>query len=170
MSWLSASHNSYIRSFVSHPQLFRPWIPTSARHRRRTPTIHRGSAQRTIAVRPTGRLQVTRQRSGTGRPSFTEDGRVRRPCPNQRIVASEAEEGDNAPRLTLHACIGKRIPINRNFAACQGKAAVQNNSSKTSALPILSCGEFASDFRDSQGYTAFCTVQLNGKVILDRRL
>ncbi len=29
MSWLSASHNSYIRSFVSHPQLFRPWIPNS---------------------------------------------------------------------------------------------------------------------------------------------
>src|SRR5208337_1146224 len=74
-----------------------------ARHRRRTPTIHRGSAQRTIAIRPTGRLQVTRQRSGTGRPSGAEDGRVSRPCPNQRIVASEAEEGDNAPRLTLHA-------------------------------------------------------------------
>ena len=34
----------------------------------------------------------------------------------------------------------------------------------------MSCGEFASDFRDSQGYTAFCTVQLNKKVILDRRL
>src|SRR5271165_2682450 len=50
------------------------------------------------------------------------------------------------------------------------KAAVQNNFSKTFALPVLSCGEFASDFRDSQGYTAFCTVQLNKKVILDRRL
>ena len=31
MSWLSASHNSYIRSFVSHPQLLRPWILSSAR-------------------------------------------------------------------------------------------------------------------------------------------
>jgi hypothetical protein len=50
------------------------------------------------------------------------------------------------------------------------KAAVQNNFFKTFALPVLSCGEFASDFRDSQGYTAFCTVQLNKKVILDRRL
>ena len=30
MSWLSASHNSYIRSFVSHPQLLRPLIPSSA--------------------------------------------------------------------------------------------------------------------------------------------
>src|SRR5271167_2815518 len=52
----------------------------------------------------------------------------------------------------------------------EAKAAVQNNFSKTFALPVLSCGEFASDFRDSQGYTAFCTVQLNKKVILDRRL
>ncbi len=49
-------------------------------------------------------------------------------------------------------------------------AAVQNNFSKTFALPVLSCGKFASDFRDLQGYTAFCTVQLNKKVILDRRL
>ena len=46
------------------------------------------------------------------------------------------------------------------------KTAVQNNFSKTSTLPVLSCGEFASDFRDSQGYTAFCTVQLNKNVIL----
>ena len=30
--------------------LFRPWIPNSARHRRRTPTIHRGRAQRTISA------------------------------------------------------------------------------------------------------------------------
>jgi len=49
-------------------------------------------------------------------------------------------------------------------------AAVQNNFSKTSTPPVLSCGEFASDFRDWQGYTALCTVQLNGKLILDRRL
>ncbi len=62
---------------------------------------------------------MTRQRPEAGRPAVAEDGRVRRPCPNQRIVASEAEEGDNASRLTLHACIGKRIPVNRNFAACQ---------------------------------------------------
>ncbi|MGZ3388623.1 MAG: hypothetical protein ACXVCF_03425, partial [Isosphaeraceae bacterium] len=27
----SDSHNSYIRSFVSHPQLFRPWIPNLMR-------------------------------------------------------------------------------------------------------------------------------------------
>ena len=35
------------------------------------------------AVRPTGGLQVTRRRSGTGRPAVAEDGRVRRTCPNQ---------------------------------------------------------------------------------------
>jgi len=40
-------------------------------------------------VRTTGGLQVTGQRSGTGRPSVAEDGRVRRRCPNQPIVASE---------------------------------------------------------------------------------
>ena len=47
-----------------------------ARHRWRTPTIHRGSAERRIGVRPTGGLQVTRQRSETGRPAVADDERV----------------------------------------------------------------------------------------------
>src|SRR5271166_6923908 len=47
-----------------------------ARHRWRTPTIHRGSAERRIGVRPTGGLQVTRQRSETGRPAVADDDRV----------------------------------------------------------------------------------------------
>jgi len=82
-----------------------------ARHRRRTPTIHRGSTQRTIsagswfwggppdpAVRPPVGLLVTRQRSGTGRPSVEEHGRVRRPCPNQRNK-SDRKENTRQPQL-----------------------------------------------------------------------
>jgi hypothetical protein len=44
---------------------------------------------------PTVGLQVTRQRSGTGRPSVEEDGRVRRPCPNQL----------NSSLATRHSCV-----------------------------------------------------------------
>jgi hypothetical protein len=38
------------RTFLDklRPQLLRAWIPSSARHRRWTPTIHRGRAQRTM--------------------------------------------------------------------------------------------------------------------------
>src|SRR5271157_558853 len=45
------------------------------------------------AVRPTVGPQVTRRRSGTGRPVVAEDGRVRRPCPNQpsRYLVQTAE-------------------------------------------------------------------------------
>src|SRR5271157_1470437 len=42
------------------------------------PFVRRGSPD--PAVRPTEGLQVTRRRSGT---AVAEDGRVRRPCPNQ---------------------------------------------------------------------------------------
>src|SRR5208337_4710866 len=50
-------------------------------------------------VRPTGGLQVTRQRSGTGRPAVAEDGRVsRRRCPNQRYK-SERKENMRRPQL-----------------------------------------------------------------------
>ena len=40
------------RTFLDQlrPQLFRPWIPNSARHRRWTPMIHRGRARRTISA------------------------------------------------------------------------------------------------------------------------
>src|SRR5208337_5355267 len=43
-------------------------------------------------------LQVTRQRSGTESPSVEEDGRVRRPCPNQRNK-SERKENMRQPQL-----------------------------------------------------------------------
>src|SRR5208337_4968369 len=43
-------------------------------------------------------LQVTRQRPGTERPSVEEDGRVRRPCPNQRNK-SERKENMRQPQL-----------------------------------------------------------------------
>jgi len=69
-----------------------------ARHRWRTPTIHRGSAERRIGVRPTGGLQVTRQRSETGRHAVADDERVRRPCPNQRIK-SDRKENTRQPQL-----------------------------------------------------------------------
>ena|GEM_PF-2114495 len=58
--------------------------------------VRRGSPD--PAVRPTGGLQVTRRRSGTGRPAVAEDGRVRRPCPNQRNK-SERKENTSQPQL-----------------------------------------------------------------------
>src|SRR5208337_4925824 len=69
-----------------------------ARHRWGTPTSHRGSAERTIAVRPTGGLRVTRQRSEAGRHAIADDERVRRPCPNQRSK-SERKESTPQPQL-----------------------------------------------------------------------
>jgi hypothetical protein len=53
------------------------------------------------AVRPTGGLQVTRQRSGTGRPAVAEDGRVRRPCPNQHS-GDPARTSTLSPSLQIH--------------------------------------------------------------------
>jgi len=43
-------------------------------------------------------VQVTRHRSGTGRPSVEEDGRVRRPRPNQRNK-SDGKENTRQPQL-----------------------------------------------------------------------
>jgi hypothetical protein len=43
-------------------------------------------------------LQVTRRRLGRGRPSVAEDGRVRRPCSNQRNK-SERKENTRQPQL-----------------------------------------------------------------------
>src|SRR5271157_4097093 len=51
------------------------------------------------AVRPTGGLQVTRQRSGTGRPAVAEDGRVRGPVPEP--AQSIREERKHATTATL---------------------------------------------------------------------
>ena len=41
--------------------------------------------------------QVTRLRPGTGRPSVAEDGRVRRPCPNQPGCASPRSPRSDNP-------------------------------------------------------------------------
>src|SRR5208337_3595423 len=58
--------------------------------------VRRGSPD--PAVRPAGGLQVTRRRSGTGRPAVAEDGRVRRPCPNQAPPAVLSPTGRRRPR------------------------------------------------------------------------
>src|SRR5271157_1106581 len=50
--------------------------------------VRRGSPDPT--VRPTGGLQVTRRRSGTGRPAVAEDGRVRRPLPEPAFEAPDS--------------------------------------------------------------------------------
>ncbi len=68
-------------------------------------------------VRPTGGLQVTRQRSGTGRPAVAEDGRVRRPWPNQHLLdhvtetrtgtEDQEQEGDEAEQETDGTAFGR---------------------------------------------------------------
>ncbi len=73
--------------FTAH--LFSPWIPSSARHRRWTPMIHRGRARRRIGVRPTGGLQVTSQRSAAGGLAVADDERVGRPSPNEDLRSGE---------------------------------------------------------------------------------
>src|SRR5208282_2903990 len=102
---------------LSRPSKTRPTIPIK---RQSTPPRNTPSPPRTLlrsnehprhdsschvrrgspdpAVRPTGGLQVTRRRSGTGRPAVAEDGRVRRPCPNQRNK-SERKENTSQPQL-----------------------------------------------------------------------
>src|SRR5271166_2770872 len=67
-------------------------------HRRWTPMIHRGRARRTIAVRPTGGLQVTRQQSEAGRPAVADDEQVRSPCSNQ-LSKSNRKENTRQPQL-----------------------------------------------------------------------
>jgi len=55
--------------------------------------------------------QVTRLRPGTGRPSVAEDGRVRRPCPNQPGGASpRSPRSDNPiPCLVPHTGNGATV-------------------------------------------------------------
>jgi len=65
------------------------WTPAVSR------TAGSGDPRRTKNAERRGLETLTERR--------TPNGEVSRPCPNQRIVASEAAEGDNAPRLTLHA-------------------------------------------------------------------
>jgi len=60
---------------------------------------------------------VTRRRSGTGRPVVAEDGRVRRPCPNQPGGASRrSQRWDNQiPCLVPHT--GNRVSVVRGLVS-----------------------------------------------------
>ena len=82
-----------------------------ARHQWRTPTIHRGSAERRIGVRATGGLQVTRQRSETGRHAVADDEPVRRPCPcpNQRIKSDRKENTRQLQLCSMPASPASRL-------------------------------------------------------------
>ena len=46
--------------------------------------------------------QVTRQQSGTGRPSVEGDGPVRRPCPNQRNKSDRKENARQSQLCSMH--------------------------------------------------------------------
>src|SRR5271157_3623617 len=90
-----------------------------ARHRWRTPTIHRGRARRTIAVRPTGGLQVTSQRSAAGRLAVADDERVGRPSQNKpgksssgSSVATNSELHERVIALKLEH-LGVRVDDDR---------------------------------------------------------
>src|SRR5208337_2993913 len=65
-------------------------------------------------------LQVTRQRPGTERPSVEEDGRVRRPCPNQRNK-SERKENIRQPQLCS-------MPVRPSALALRASTARSNHS------------------------------------------
>src|SRR5271157_728376 len=67
------------------------------------------------AVRPTGGLQGTRRRSGTGGPAVAWVGRVRRPCPNRghahradkpRVAVEEVRGADRRHRSALACAMG----------------------------------------------------------------
>ncbi len=54
---------------------------------------------------------MTRQRSGTGRPAVAEDGRLRRPCRNQR-TESERKENMRLPQhCSMPAAPWRSVPI-----------------------------------------------------------
>src|SRR5208283_6169952 len=62
-------------------------------------SVHGYPARRAASTAdPNDPPKVTRQRPGTERPSVEEDGRVRRPCPNQRNK-SERKENMRQPQL-----------------------------------------------------------------------
>ena len=90
--------------FTGH--LFSPWILSSARHRRRTPTIHRGSTQRTISagswfaqgLQTSGDCARTSASVERYLPAFRFTGHWRlfshhSPCATQAAVSREQRHG-----------------------------------------------------------------------------
>ena len=68
------------------PQLLRPWIPNSARHRRWTPMIHRGRARRTISAGS----WFGQWSGGPARTSATNP-REKKTCVNRNFAAVQGE-------------------------------------------------------------------------------
>src|SRR5208337_1542169 len=68
--------------------------------------------------------RVTRQRSGTGRPSVAGDGPVRRPCPNQRNKSDRKENARQSQLCSMPASPSRRARLGRSLAlpksACRG--------------------------------------------------
>src|SRR5271157_921629 len=70
------------------------------------PLVRRGSPD--PAVWPTVGLQVTHRRSGTGRPSVAEDGRVRRPLPEPAFEVTGSSRAAAADRSLEAPAPGRR--------------------------------------------------------------
>jgi|SRR5271157_667430 len=76
----AGGYSSYNRQ-ATRSQSTRPTFGDGPPPRRSAICVRRGPSD--PAVWPTAGLQVTRRRSWTRRPSVAEDGRFKRPCPNQ---------------------------------------------------------------------------------------
>src|SRR5208282_2881319 len=84
-------------------------------------SVHGYPARRAASTAdPNDPPKVTRQRPGTERPSVEEDGRVRRPCPNQRNK-SERKENMRQPQLCS-------IPVRPSALALRASTARSNHS------------------------------------------
>ena len=134
------------RTFLDQlrPQLFRPWIPNSARHRRWTRMIHRGRARRTISAgswfgqwspdppsSATAALPAPDRWRVTWRPPLSRmagpgDPRRTSPRPSARHLETSGRPNGGVGRPCPTSAInprGKETCVNRNFAACQARAA-----------------------------------------------